>query len=155
MTDRATGDRSRWPGVAVLAGLAVAAQLWGLYRVSGPPSPGWFPHADKLEHGLGFALPVGLLLLALGLRRLARGRRPSRRTLLVVVGVFAAHAVVSEVVQHTFYTGRTGDPLDALADGVGIAAGALVAVGLLRRAAPRSTAAAGTADPAPSRAGVA
>jgi VanZ family protein len=136
--DRGTRAGSGWRVVAVLAGLAVAAQLWGLYRVTGPPTPGWFPDADKLEHAAGFALPVGLLVLALGLRRLARGRTPSRTTLVVVVAVFAAHAVLSEVVQHLFYTGRSGDPRDVLADVVGIALGAVVATALLRRAVRRS-----------------
>ncbi|GAA1435449.1 hypothetical protein GCM10009616_32590 [Microlunatus lacustris] len=132
----------------MLAVLAVAAQLWGLYRVTGPPSPAWFPQADKLQHGLGFALPVALLLLALGLRRLARGRQPSRRALAVVVVVFAAHGVLSEVVQHTLYTSRTGDPLDVLADWAGVAVGALVAVVLLGRAGRGSPA---LVDPATGR----
>ena len=67
-------------------------QLWGLYRVSGPPQPPWFPFADKLEHAAGFALPVLLILLACGVARLprlavaqsaderARGRASSPRT---------------------------------------------------------------------------
>ena len=59
----------------------------------------------------------------------------TRRALAGVVAVFAAHAVVSELVQHTFYTGRTGDPLDVLADGVGTAVGALVGSAVLRRVA--------------------
>jgi len=48
------------------------------------------------------------------------------------------HGVVSEVVQHTLYTSRTGDPLDVLADGTGVAVGALVAVALLGRASRRA-----------------
>ena len=84
MTERLTGDGPGWRGVAVLAALAVTAQLWGLYRVTGLPSPGWFPHVDKLGHAVGFALPVALVVLALGLRRLAAGRRPSRRALVAV-----------------------------------------------------------------------
>jgi len=132
--------RARWRAVAVLAGLAVLGQLYGLYRVSGPPSPPWFPHADKLEHLLGFALPVALVLLAVGLRSRGAGRRPERRAAGLVVGLFVAHAVVSEVVQHLAYTTRTGDPLDALADGVGVALGAAVAAALLRRTPPNSAA---------------
>lgn len=138
MAVRATRDEWRWRGAAVLAALALAAQLWGLYRVTGPPSPAWFPHVDKLQHGLGFAAPVALVLLALGLRRLARGRRPSPAALTVVVTVFAAHGVLSELVQHAFYTGRTGDPLDVLADWTGVAIGAVGAVVLLARASRRS-----------------
>jgi hypothetical protein len=44
----------------------------------------------------------------------------------LVVGVFAAHAVVSEVVQHLWYRHRTGDPLDVAADWAGIAVGVLL-----------------------------
>ena len=43
------------------------------------------------------------------------------------------HAVVSELVQHFFYTGRTGDPLDVLADWAGVTLGAVVGVALLGR----------------------
>jgi VanZ family protein len=134
MRDRAVEGWPHWHWVAGLAGVAVAAQLWGLYLLTGPPGPDWFPNADKLQHALGFALPVALLLLALGLRRLAQGRLPSRRALMTVAGGFLAHAVLSEVVQHLFYSSRTGDPWDVLADGIGVAAGALVGVALLRRA---------------------
>ena len=133
MSTRATVRGGAWPVVAVLAGLAVVAQLYGLYRVTGPPSPPWFPHADKLEHALGFALPVALCLLAVGLRAYSRGAGLSRRALVVVIGVFAAHAVVSELVQHLLYRTRTGDPLDVLADAVGVTAGALAGSRVLRR----------------------
>ena len=118
--------------VAGLAGLAVTAQLWGLYRVVGPPDSPWFPHADKMQHAAGFAAPVALLLLALGLRAIDLSQRLTRRA-LVVVAVFAAHAVVSEVVQHQLYARRTGDVLDVLADLVGVGLGAALALGALRR----------------------
>ena len=50
-----------------------------------------------------------------------------------MVGVFAAHAVVSELIQHVWYQHRTGDPLDVVADWIGIAAGVvLVRVIVLR-----------------------
>ena len=138
MRERAVEGWPHWHWVAGLAGLAVAAQLWGLYLLTGPPGPGWFPNADKLQHALGFALPVALLLLALGLRRLAQRRLPTRGAILLVAGGFLGHAVLSEVVQHVFLPSRTGDPWDALADGVGVAAGALVGVALLRRATRRA-----------------
>jgi hypothetical protein len=51
---------------------------------------------------------------------------PGRRTSFLVVAIFAAHAVVSEVIQHVWYRYRTGDPLDVLADWVGIAVGFLL-----------------------------
>jgi VanZ family protein len=125
---------TRAPGWRVLAAsalLAVALQLYGVYRVTGPPTPSWFPDADKVEHAVGFGLPVALVLLTLGARSGPALRR--RRAVGAVTGVFAAHAVVSEVVQHLFYAGRTGDPLDVAADWAGVVLGAVVGVALLRR----------------------
>ena len=45
----------------------------------------------------------------------------------LVVGVFSAHAVASELIQHVWYRYRTGDPLDVIADWIGIAAGVVLA----------------------------
>ena len=123
----------RWRLVAGLAVLAVVVQLYGLYRVTGPPTPLWFPLADKLEHATGFALPVALVLVAGGLRARGLGTRPGRRLPVLVLAVAVGQAVVSELVQHAFYTYRTGDPLDVLADLTGTAVGALVARAVLRR----------------------
>ena len=109
--------------MGVLAALAVAAQLWGLYRVTGPPSAPWFPYADKVQHLLGFALPVLLVLLAADLRATEQGRRIGRAAVVAVAGLFAVHAVVSELVQGAYYASRAGDPFDVLADVVGIAVG--------------------------------
>ncbi len=118
-----------WRGWHVAAGgavVAVSLQLWGLYRVAGPPQPLSFPFADKLEHVVGFALPVILILLAAALRRPAGWLWPSPATQAVVVAAFAAHAVVSELIQHVWYRHRTGDPLDVVADLIGIAAGVML-----------------------------
>lgn len=120
----------RWPLVGVLAALAVAAQLWGLYRVTGPTTAPWFPYADKVQHLVGFALPVLLVLLAGELRAAEHGRRLGRTAVGAVVGLFTVHAVVSELVQGRYYVSRAGDPLDVLADVVGIALG-LVAFAVL------------------------
>jgi VanZ family protein len=98
--------------------VAVAAQLYGLYRPGGPPQPEWFPAADKLAHLLGFAIPVLLVLCALtwyGGRRWRTG---------LVLGLFALHGVVSEIVQARLYANRSGDVFDVLADWLGIALGA-------------------------------
>ena len=46
---------------------------------------------------------------------------------------FLLHAVVSELVQHFAYVGRTGDPVDVLADWVGVAVGVASARLLGRR----------------------
>jgi len=123
--DRGITARLGWRLAALCAGLAVAVQLWGLYR---PTAPGtaWFPGADKVQHAVGFALPVILIAVAYALRRRAEGRRPRIRVLVAVAWVFVAHAVVSELIQHAFYAHRDGDPLDVLADWSGIAVGALL-----------------------------
>ena len=132
------------PGRAVRVGVGAAAlvslgvHLWGLYRDHGPPTVPWFPQADKLEHLVGFGLPCFLVLLALHLRAAAAGRLPGTRAVAVVVGLFVVHAVVSEVVQGTLYTTRSGDPFDALADTVGTGLG-LGAYVLLRRRARSTT----------------
>jgi VanZ family protein len=115
-----------WHLAALGAGVAVLLQLWGLYRVAGPPRPSWFRFADKVEHAVGFALPVLLILVAGALHGRLGWQWPGARTSVLVVAIFAAHAVVSEVIQHVWYRYRTGDPLDVLADWVGIAVGLLV-----------------------------
>lgn len=90
-------------------GLAVASHLWGLYS-QGQPGPPMFPGFDKVAHLGSFALVMltGLLV----------GYRP--RTLAVVL---VAHALVSEVVQHTLLPGRSGDVVDLVADVAGVALG--------------------------------
>ena len=107
------------PGVLVLLGLAVAVQLVVLYSPDGGGPPP-FAQADKVVHLLVFLVPVALAVVA-GFRR------------RVVVAVFGAQAVLSEVVQGLFLSHRSGDPLDALADLVGLALGVLVGTMLLRR----------------------
>ena len=124
-----------WHLAAAGAVIAVFLQLWGLYRV-GPPQPPWFPFADKLADAAGFALPVMLILLAAVLRRSPGWQWPGTATTAVVVGLFAAHAVVSEAIQHVWYRHRTGDPLDVLADWVGIAAAVVLLRVILLRVGP-------------------
>lgn len=118
--------------VTAAAVVALAVHLWGLYRDQGPPSVPWFPQADKLQHLVGFGLPCFLVLLALHLRAAAIGRLLGVGVVGLVVGLFVLHAGVSEVVQGTLYTSRSGDPLDALADVTGTGLG-LVAYGVVRR----------------------
>jgi hypothetical protein len=146
MARQVTADRgaAAWPVVAVAAGLAVVGQLVGLY-LPFPPDASWFPGADKLQHGIAFALPVLLIWWADTLRRRADGRPPRARILVLVVWISVAHAVVSELIQHTAYADRVGDPLDVLADWSGVAVGGLVAgIGIAlrqgehRRALPRA-----------------
>jgi hypothetical protein len=40
-----------------------------------------------------------------------------------LTALFAAHAVISELVQAEFYPSRTGDPVDVAADWLGCAVG--------------------------------
>lgn len=104
--------RERRLGRAVLWVLLVAAvvlQLVVLYVPSGVGQQP-FPGSDKVVHVVVFLVPVLVALLA--------GVRPA-----VVVGVFAAHAVVSETVQALFLPARSGDPADVLADLTGVALG--------------------------------
>jgi len=97
-----------------------------------PASVSWFPNSDKIEHAVGFGLPVFLILLAL---RWYGRCTPGRE--YVVVGIFAVHAVVSELIQHWFYASRSGDPRDALADWIGITLGWLGYRLVARRTAHR------------------
>ena len=115
-----------WHLTAVAAVVTVLFQLWGLYRVSGPPQAPWVPFADKVQHAVGFAVPVLLILITLALRGRYGWRWPGPRTSVLVVAIFAAHGVVSEVIQHLWYRYRTGDLLDVLADWAGIALGVLL-----------------------------
>lgn len=102
---------------------AVIAQQIGLYGSSGPVRPDWFPAADKVQHALGFALPMFLLLMTVQSYAGRAGRALRPAWVAVPAAVFAINAVASEVVQGRPGTGRSGDPLDALADLVGIGIG--------------------------------
>jgi VanZ family protein len=127
LPDRSTASVLRgWHLAAVAAVFAVLLQLWGLYRALGPPQPSWFPLADKVQHAVGFALPVLLILLTIALRGRFGWQWPGLGTCVLVVAIFAAHAVVSEVIQHVWYRYRTGELLDVVADWLGIAVGVLV-----------------------------
>jgi hypothetical protein len=102
---------------------AVVAQQIGLYGPSGPVRPSWFPSADKLQHAIGFALPMFLVLLTSQIHAARAGRTLRSLAVAAVAGVFAVNAVVSELVQSRPGSGRSGDPADTLADLIGIALG--------------------------------
>jgi hypothetical protein len=108
----------------VLATLAaVLAQQIGLYGPSGPVQPSWFPSADKLQHAIGFALPMFLVLLTSQIYAARAGRTLRPLGVAATSGVFAVNAVVSELVQARPGSGRSGDPVDAVADLIGIGLG--------------------------------
>ena len=114
MTDAgAASGRSGRGMLLMLLALAVAAQVVVLYAPAQPGGLPVFPHADKVVHVLVFLVPTALALVA-GL--------PAR----VVVPLFAAHAVVSEVVQGALLPMRAGDPVDVLADLSGVVLGVVV-----------------------------
>jgi hypothetical protein len=93
---------------------AVLVHLLALYApsvgIEGPVS--W---TDKVVHLILFAAPTYAVGLAL-------------RSVAPAVVLFAAHAPVSEMVQHLFLPHRSGDVWDAVLDlvGVGLAAVLLV-----------------------------
>ncbi|HMM93941.1 VanZ family protein [Phycicoccus sp.] len=110
----------------VLAALATVGQAVVLYAPDAPgASP--FPGSDKVVHLAVFLVPVALAL---------RAGLPVRW----VVGLFAAHALLSEVVQATLLPHRSGDPLDAVADLVGVV---LAVLAHRLRPGPRPSAVAG------------
>lgn len=116
--------------VALLGlGVTLAAQFFILYVPQAPGTP-LFPQSDKVIHAAIFAAPVVLALLA-GL--------PAR----AAVTVIAIHAPVSELIQHLFLPGRSGDFLDVLADLAGVCLGVVAVRGLwalvLRRRASRES----------------
>jgi hypothetical protein len=95
---------------AVVLAVQFLALYWPRVAVEQP-----FSVADKAVHVLLFAAPAAAGLLA--------GLRPA-----YLLGLLALHAPVSELLQHTILPHRTGDPLDALADLVGVALGAAAGV---------------------------
>ncbi|PKW27113.1 VanZ family protein [Phycicoccus duodecadis] len=99
----------------ILLGALVLAVLVQFVVLYAPRAPGVepFPNADKVVHLLLFLVPT-LLGLAAGLAPRA------------VVGLLAAHAVVSEVVQGALLPHRSSDPLDVLADLTGVALAVLL-----------------------------
>ncbi|WP_299276211.1 VanZ family protein [uncultured Georgenia sp.] len=108
--------------------LAVLLHLAVLYAPTVPDAgPTAVPGADKVAHVAVFALVVTAALWA-GL--------PAR----VVVPLGLGHAVVSEVVQHVAYPGRSGDVWDVVADvvGVGLGWGAVALVRARRGVRPPS-----------------
>jgi len=108
----ARSPAARHAGLLVLVVVLVlhlAALYWPRVDLTGPVQ--W---SDKVVHALLFAVPV--IVAA----RVLHGWRGAALLL-------ALHAPVSEVVQHYVLPHRSGDPLDAVADLLGVALGATVA----------------------------
>lgn len=130
------GSRERHPRAASPNGavrvlqlgfvVAMAVQVTLLYlHVPTPSGVATIPHGDKIVHAAIFAAPALLGVLA--------GLRP-----WLVGVVLAVHAPVSELVQHVFLPDRFGDPVDMLADWVGVGIGLGLGLWLGRRVAAGS-----------------
>ncbi|MFT3862598.1 hypothetical protein [Micropruina sp.] len=98
----------RWLRIALVVALVLAliAHLYGLYTPGEPGASEWFPNSDKVLHFFGFAAPTLLAMLVV------RHWWPAL--------VFAAHAVISELVQAWLLPGRDGDIWDVAADVSGV-----------------------------------
>ena len=92
-------------------GVAMAVQLMVLYAPSAPAGPP-VNGIDKVVHFSIFAAPVFAALMV-GIRA---------RWALVIL---AAHAPISELIQHLVLPHRSGDPFDAIADLSGVLLGGL------------------------------
>lgn len=120
------GGRLWWRAAAiVVVGAHLLALYWPRIEVTGPVS--W---SDKVAHVVLFGMPV--VMLGSVLERAG-----------AVMGVFAIHAPVSELIQSAVLPGRSGDLRDMLADLAGVALGAAV---LAVRARVRGPSAARSGD---------
>jgi hypothetical protein len=101
-------SQRRHPAVGWVLLLVVLVVQVRLLYAPDVQAPAPFPGADKVVHAALFGLPAVITLLG--------SLRPQ-----VVLPLLALHAPVSEVVQATVLTRRTGDPWDAVADLAGMA----------------------------------
>lgn len=112
---------------AGVAALAVGLQLAVLYAPRAPSVDTGDLPVDKLVHAAVFALPT-VALVAAGVPR------------PWVLGLMAAHAPVSELIQHQALDGRSGELLDIAANLTGVAVGAVLTRPGARFAAGRAAA---------------
>lgn len=112
-----------WPLRGWVLALVLVGHLCALYTPGGP-EPGFFDlllpdGSDKAVHVGLFAVPAFLL------------RRITARWWPILL--LALHAPISELIQWRFVPYRSGDPLDLLADVVGLALGVAAAAWVSRR----------------------
>jgi VanZ family protein len=113
------------PHWRVLLLLMLVLTCWFAFS---PQPPGFqFKDSDKLNHFLAFSS----LTLVCGL-----GMAPLRSRSVFAVAVMLLFAVFIELVQSQLPT-RTAEAMDVVADGVGIAGGLLLLLGLRRFGAKR------------------
>jgi len=93
----------------VALGVALVGQLIALYAPEAPGGP-QIAGFDKIVHVSVFAVPALAALMA--------GISPP-----LALGILAAHAPVSELIQHLALSQRSGDVVDIAADFAGVAIG--------------------------------
>jgi hypothetical protein len=109
-----------WAILGALSGFGVALASWLLLAPNVGPPP-LFPYQDKVFHIIAFGCLTGPAILAL----------PRRYSCFWLTHMLALGAGI-EFVQSKMGEGRSGDPLDFLADCMGIAL-AFVIARLIRR----------------------
>lgn len=113
--------------------LALAGHLVALYAPATPAGVG-LPGLDKIVHATIFAA-VAVTGLWAGLPRVP------------LLAALVVHAPLSEVVQAGWLADRGGDPLDVVADLVGVSVGALLVALLAARVGPHRPARERTMEP--------
>jgi VanZ family protein len=75
-------------------------------------------HVDKLIHALLFAVQFLLLVRSFRMHPRSIGQREHAVWISIVITVL--YGAITELLQHVSGGGRSGDPLDFLADAVGV-----------------------------------
>jgi len=123
-----TTTHYRWLAVLWTIGIVVACSLPPRSLSAVQPALGY----DKIAHVGLFVGFAGLWMRVL----CPPDRRPSMSGLgwygLLLLGLGGAFAAGSEVYQHVLPLGRTGDPYDFLADGVGLLLGIVLYAWMVR-----------------------
>ncbi len=109
-----------WAVLGAISGFGMALASWLLLAPNVGPPP-VFPYQDKVFHIIAFGCLTGPAVLAL-----------PRHSLWFWLAHMIALGAGIEVVQAKMGEGRSGDPLDFLADCIGIVLAALIAR-LIRR----------------------
>ena len=128
--DRLSWLRGWLPVIVALTGTFISSSIPG-YRL--PPLGEW--SADKILHGIGYAVIGALFLRPLG--RTSWGTRRPMLAVLVATALASAWGVLDELHQ-LFTPNRSCDWRDWIADTVGAFVGALAFLGVVRARLRRS-----------------
>lgn len=124
--------RAWWPSMIVVAVILYAT--WVPKPIDPddiPPIPG----IDKIIHAIMMGGLVGALLF--DIRRQRRDIVLDRRLVLRVALAVAVFSVADEIIQGILPIGRPSDPLDLVADWVGVVFGVLLAPPAVNAVLPR------------------